>query len=61
MGANHRQEIDEEISHRESTKLGGTHLGVQMPTDLNNIQYHRKNKIKDYTYNSMTGAYNNFT
>ena len=29
-----------------------------MPTEMNNIQYHKKNRLKDLTYNSMTGSYN---
>ena len=34
-------------------------LSVQMPAVINNINYHRSNPMKDYTYNNLTGAYYN--
>eukprot|EP00347_Sterkiella_histriomuscorum_P015588 403356461 len=57
LGQHHKEEIDESILHREYTKLGGSNLNVQMPNEINNIQYHRHNPMKDYTYSALTGAY----
>ncbi len=56
LGAHHKEEIDVEIQRREYTKLGPDGK-VQLPSYLNNINYHKSNLLKDYTYNNLTGAY----
>jgi hypothetical protein len=57
LGDHHNEEVEENMQKREYTKLGGGNIAVPMPNKLNNINYHRHNNMKDYTYSTLTGSY----